>query len=79
LEMVQYSCNPPQEGIPQPGVVVCKPVVRLFRRFVNSKLLFLPVSHTDSSQMRRWLDGRNNLMGTNPTSERRREACARDS
>ncbi|KAL2814169.1 hypothetical protein BJX63DRAFT_205215 [Aspergillus granulosus] len=32
LEMVQYSCNPPQDGIPQPGVVVCKPVVRLFRR-----------------------------------------------
>lgn len=32
LEMVQYSCNPPQDGIPKPGVVVCKPVVRLFRR-----------------------------------------------
>ncbi|KAJ5106085.1 hypothetical protein NUU61_003432 [Penicillium alfredii] len=32
LEMTQYSCNPPQEGIPQPGVVVCKPIVRLFRR-----------------------------------------------
>jgi hypothetical protein len=57
LEMVQYSCNPPQDGIPQPGVVVCKPVVRLFRRFVTSRLLLLPVSHPDSSQMRRWLDG----------------------
>lgn len=33
LEMVQYSCNPPQDGIPKPGVVVCKPVVRLFRRY----------------------------------------------
>jgi hypothetical protein len=33
LEMVQYSCNPPQDGIPPPGVVVCKPVVRLFRRY----------------------------------------------
>lgn len=33
FEMVQYSCNPPQEGIPKPGVVVCKPVVRLFRRY----------------------------------------------
>ncbi|GJP93158.1 hypothetical protein CBS115989_6696 [Aspergillus niger] len=32
LEMVQYSCNPPQEGIPKPGVVNCKPIVRLFRR-----------------------------------------------
>lgn len=35
LEMVQYSCNPPQDGIPAPGVVVCKPVVRLFRRCAN--------------------------------------------
>jgi hypothetical protein len=35
--MVQYSCNPPQDGIPQPGVVVCKPVVRLFRRLVTLK------------------------------------------
>lgn len=32
LEMLQYSCNPPQEEIPKPGVIVCKPVVRLFRR-----------------------------------------------
>ncbi|KAJ5749358.1 uncharacterized protein N7511_011054 [Penicillium nucicola] len=32
LEMTQYSCNPPQDGIPEKGVVVCKPVVRLFRR-----------------------------------------------
>ncbi|PLN84748.1 hypothetical protein BDW42DRAFT_191356 [Aspergillus taichungensis] len=32
FEMTQYSCNPPQEGVPKPGVVVCKPVVRLFRR-----------------------------------------------
>lgn len=36
LEMVQYSCNPPQDGIPKPGVVVCKPVVRLFRRYLSS-------------------------------------------
>ena len=39
LEMVQYSCNPPQDGIPKPGVVVCKPVVRLFRRYTSSSLL----------------------------------------
>jgi hypothetical protein len=32
LEMMQYSCNPPSEEVPQPGVIVCKPVVRLFRR-----------------------------------------------
>jgi len=32
LEMMQYSCNPPSENIPQPGVIVCQPVVRLFRR-----------------------------------------------
>ncbi|KAJ5707483.1 hypothetical protein N7488_007284 [Penicillium malachiteum] len=32
MEMVQYSCNPPQEEIPKPGVVVCKPIVRLFRK-----------------------------------------------
>ncbi|THC92297.1 hypothetical protein EYZ11_008247 [Aspergillus tanneri] len=35
MEMVQYSCNPPQDGIPKPGVVTCKPVVRLFRRCAN--------------------------------------------
>lgn len=39
FEMVQYSCNPPQEGIPQPGVIVCKPVVRLFRRYTPLPLL----------------------------------------
>lgn len=32
FEMVQYSCNPPSEGIQPPGVVKCQPVVRLFRR-----------------------------------------------
>lgn len=32
-EMTQYSCNPPDEGIPQPGRVVCKPLVKLFRRY----------------------------------------------
>ncbi|KAL2218363.1 hypothetical protein M432DRAFT_612713 [Thermoascus aurantiacus ATCC 26904] len=32
LEMLQYSCNPPHEGVPEPGVVRCRPVVRLFRR-----------------------------------------------
>lgn len=32
FEMVQYSCNPPQESIPVTSAVVCKPVVRLFRR-----------------------------------------------
>lgn len=39
FELVQYSCNPPQEGIPQPGVIVCKPVVRLFRRYAPLPLL----------------------------------------
>lgn len=33
MELVQYSCNPPEEGILAPGVVKCKPIVRLFRRF----------------------------------------------
>ncbi|KAK2759939.1 hypothetical protein FQN54_002675 [Arachnomyces sp. PD_36] len=32
MEMVQYSCNPPTEPPPGPGVVHCKPIVRLFRR-----------------------------------------------
>lgn len=32
LEMTQYCCNPPHQGIPEPGVVVCNPIVRLFRR-----------------------------------------------
>jgi hypothetical protein len=32
LEMTQYSCNPPNDGIPEAGRVVCKPIVRLFRR-----------------------------------------------
>ncbi|KAJ6112248.1 hypothetical protein N7523_008309 [Penicillium sp. IBT 18751x] len=32
LEMMQYCCNPPSGEIPQPGVITCKPVVRLFRR-----------------------------------------------
>lgn len=41
LEMVQYSCNPPQEGIPQPGVIVCKPVVRLFRKYVFPSISLL--------------------------------------
>lgn len=36
MELVQYSCNPPEEGILAPGVVKCKPIVRLFRRFVLS-------------------------------------------
>ncbi|KAN0071755.1 hypothetical protein V8E54_010351 [Elaphomyces granulatus] len=36
LEMVQYSCNPPSEGIQPPGVVKCKPLVRLFRRCADS-------------------------------------------
>jgi hypothetical protein len=34
MELVQYSCNPPEEGVLAPGVVKCKPIVRLFRRFV---------------------------------------------
>ena len=32
LEMVQYSCNPPHKAIPEPGVIICEPIVRLFRR-----------------------------------------------
>lgn len=34
FEMTQYSCNPPDEGVPTPGVVTCKPLVKLFRRYV---------------------------------------------
>lgn len=34
MELVQYSCNPPEEGLQAPGVIKCKPIVRLFRRFV---------------------------------------------
>ncbi|KKZ67308.1 hypothetical protein EMCG_07008 [[Emmonsia] crescens] len=37
MEMVQYSCNPPEKGPPQGstsggGVIECESVVRLFRR-----------------------------------------------
>lgn len=32
FEMVQYSCNPPHKQAPEPGVVICEPIVRLFRR-----------------------------------------------
>lgn len=48
LEMVQYSCNPPQDGIPQPGVVVCKPVVRLFRRYTCLVSLVVALVLTES-------------------------------
>lgn len=34
FEMTQYSCNPPDEGIPMPGVITCTPLVKLFRRYV---------------------------------------------
>lgn len=33
LEIVQFSCNPPDEGVPEQGVIKCMPVVRLFRRW----------------------------------------------
>jgi Mitochondrial export protein Som1 len=39
MELVQYSCNPPEAGIQAPGVVKCVPIVRLFRRYVFSTLL----------------------------------------
>lgn len=32
FEMMQYSCNPPSGGMPERGQIICKPVVRLFRR-----------------------------------------------
>ncbi|KAJ6157829.1 hypothetical protein N7470_005421 [Penicillium chermesinum] len=32
MEMMQYSCNPPSKGAPEAGRIVCKPVLRLFRR-----------------------------------------------
>lgn len=35
-EMTQYSCNPPDEGVPQRGVITCKPMVKLFRKYVIS-------------------------------------------
>ncbi|KAJ5377143.1 uncharacterized protein N7496_004552 [Penicillium cataractarum] len=38
LEMVQYSCNPPDGGIPQPGVITCEPIVRLFRRQMRRRI-----------------------------------------
>lgn len=43
-EMLQYSCNPPQDGIPSPGVVVCKPVLRLFRRYVQQFWVYFSFS-----------------------------------
>lgn len=41
MEMVQYSCNPPSEPPPGPGVVHCKPIVRLFRRYIFFYSLYL--------------------------------------
>ncbi|KKA23261.1 hypothetical protein T310_2686 [Rasamsonia emersonii CBS 393.64] len=38
LEMVQYSCNPPSEGIQPPGVVKCKPVMRWWSHSRNDRL-----------------------------------------
>ncbi|KAK2738519.1 hypothetical protein FQN55_000500 [Onygenales sp. PD_40] len=36
LEMVQYVCNPPDEGVPEvAGQITIRPVVRLFRRCAN--------------------------------------------
>ncbi|PGH14973.1 hypothetical protein AJ80_05736 [Polytolypa hystricis UAMH7299] len=32
FEMTQFSCNPPSEKPPEPGVVNCKAIVRLFRK-----------------------------------------------
>lgn len=43
LEMVQYSCNPPDEEVPPRGLIRCKPLVRLFRRFVLSFLFLAEV------------------------------------
>ncbi|KAI1907870.1 hypothetical protein LOZ61_005882 [Ophidiomyces ophidiicola] len=33
--MTQFSCNPPSKGVPDPGIVRCETVVRLFRRCAN--------------------------------------------
>ncbi|EEH41115.1 hypothetical protein PAAG_03401 [Paracoccidioides lutzii Pb01] len=35
MEMVQYSCNPPNEEVPAPGIIKCESVVRLFRQCAN--------------------------------------------
>ncbi|ODH34499.1 hypothetical protein ACO22_03098 [Paracoccidioides brasiliensis] len=35
MEMVQYSCNPPNKEVPAPGIIECESVVRLFRRCAN--------------------------------------------
>jgi hypothetical protein len=35
LELMQYSCNPPSEGVQPPGVVKCKPILRLLRRYAH--------------------------------------------
>jgi Mitochondrial export protein Som1 len=52
LELMQHSCNPPSEGVPPPGVVKCKPILRLFRRYkyLTSMLLlyFLFLAFIDS-------------------------------
>ncbi|KAF7715318.1 Uncharacterized protein PECH_007270 [Penicillium ucsense] len=32
FELTQFSCNPPDDKIPEPGQVTCQPIVRLFRR-----------------------------------------------
>ncbi|EZF14331.1 hypothetical protein H112_06148 [Trichophyton rubrum D6] len=34
-ELTQYSCNPPDAGPPEPGVVRCTTFTRLFRRCAN--------------------------------------------
>ena len=75
LEMVQYSCNPPQDGIPQPGVVVCKPVVRLFRRYTLSVSLVVALLLTN--QLRWWFNGRDDIVGASSTGQRRRRAKTR--
>ncbi|KAK2747984.1 hypothetical protein FQN57_001575 [Myotisia sp. PD_48] len=34
-EWTQYSCNPANESPPEPGVVNCTTIIRLFRRCAN--------------------------------------------
>lgn len=62
MEMVQYSChlNGPQQD-PR-SVVICEPIVRLFRRYNLNPIRYMKIT-TDVTQMRRRFDGRDDHVG----------------
>ncbi|KAJ5623494.1 hypothetical protein N7490_012099 [Penicillium lividum] len=64
LEMMQYSCNPPSEQVPQPGIIVCKPVVRLFRRCAGG----LTVETTSWEPLREIEEAKEKLIGSKASS-----------